>query len=1297
MTGGGQVTPMPPARPTNLTAIPGDGQVTLTFTGAPGATSYRLYWSAQSTVSKTTGTALGTVTSPAIHQGLTNGTMYFYVVTAVNNAGESADSLVASAIPSQTAAALNPQVLSRRPDLDATAVRVGSRVDARFDRDLAGATATSTNVSLQHLDGGVVASSIASAGPLVTITPSTPLAFETTYRVTLGTGLRDNASRPLARADTWTFTTGSPPPVATAHVGDGAATITWTEVPGTTCSVVTRSRPGVPNTTQQFTVHGNTFTDTVLNGLLYAYEVAVWTPFGLSAPSQQVTVTPQPSRPPPPTAVTVVTGRTTALLSWSAATSATGYSVYRANRAAGTYTRIATNFQSTTFLDTGLSPDAVVSYVVQTESLNGTSAWSREAVEQTDGTLLPRPVSFTATPGNMWVRLAWSPVPGATGYVVWRALWPNGDVTRYALISEGTTFDDLSANVGATYRYFVGAITQSTISDLAEATASPVPGLPLPAPVLLAPTIEVNRVVLGAAGTSVSGVTLEVFRSTTPDGGFTPVPAFDNTVVGGTRYFYTARYTLGAASSDFSSPIEITPAAAVTPAMPQNVAVTVASGGADVTFDVVPNATAYQVGSATTPGGTPTVRCTSFDGLDNRCVTSLIDNQTVYLSVRALNGATTGPWSAELQVRPTNLGNSAGLPTPTLTASEGSNFVTVSWAQVPAATEYRVFRRTQTTPWAPMTTTPLLWFQDASARNGTEYRYAVQATNLTPPNNRFSVPALASFVRPSALAPPRPQIVSITPTNGGALVRWAPIPGVRSYSVRAAFNAGGAPSNNQSSCASFDAWAPVCELNLANGTQYSVAVSAQGQTTNGASAWSDEATVTPNPAAPPRPTGLIVSAANERVVLSATPAAATTYRLTRRKEGRPQVDLGPIAAPWIIESQPNGIEFIYGVQAETSQGLSLPAMTTAAAASALAPPPPTLLEVVGGASRLTAWWTPVPGSSQYRLRTADAATGPWTATTNTFDTFQSTVSTVGVTNGQPLYVTVEAISASGTSAPSEPLAATPNAGALAAPTPTYINGNQAVQLWWPAVPGAVGYQVIRRSRSSAWAPLASLTSLRYTDFNVENGETWVYQVRAMGPTEPGTWSGESGDQLVLATVPQQPAPPSVRPANGGFFVEWAPVALATGYVVYSASQADGLFTSSLCSTTGQFETRCRGGGSSPLFIVVRASSAAGPSVTSTPVLSGAPNAALPTQPSVTVTAPGGAGTLRVAWSAVGGAPTFHVYRRLPNGVPTEVNTTTSLAFVDTGLTSGQQYIYYVEAENGVGRGAWSPPDSATAP
>lgn len=1288
---------MPPARPTNLTAIPGDGQVTLTFTGSPGATSYRLYWGAQTSVSKTTGTALGTVTSPALHQGLTNGTTYFYVVTAVNNAGESADSVVASAIPSQTAAALNPQVLSRRPDLDAAAVRVGSRVDARFDRDLAGATATSANVSLQLLDGGVVASSIAAAGPLVTITPTTPLAFETTYRVTLGTGLRDNANRPLARADTWTFTTGSPPPVATAHVGDSAATITWTEVPGTIYSVVTRSRPGVQNTTQQFTVHGNTFTDSLSNGLLYAYEVAVWTPFGLSAPSQQVTVTPQPSRPQPPTGVSVVTGRTTALLSWNAATSATGYSVYRANRAAGTYTRIATNFQSTTFLDTGLTPDAIVSYVVQTESLNGTSAWSRQAVDQTEGTLLPRPATFTATPGNTWVRLVWSPVPGASAYVVWRALWPNGDVAHYALISEGTTFDDLSANVGSTYRYFVGAISQSVISDLAEASASPVPGLPLPAPVLLAPAIEVNRVIISAAGSSVSGVTLEALRSTSLDGGYAPVSTFDTTAVGGTRYFYTARYTLGAASSDLSPPIEITPAAAVTPAMPQNVAVSVASGGADVTFDVVPNATSYQVGSATAPGGTPTVRCTSFDGLDNRCVTSLIDNQTVYLSVRALNGSTTGPWSSELQVRPTNLGDSAGLTTPTITVNEGSNFVTFSWALVPGATHYRVFRRTRTTPWALMTTTSLLWFQDATARNGTEYRYAVQATNQTAPNNRFSVPALSGFVRPSALAPPRPQIVSIVPTNGGALVRWSPIPGVRSYSVRAAFNAGGAPSNNQSSCSSFDAWNPVCELNLANGTQYFVAVSAFGQTANGSSAWSDEGTVTPNPAGPPRPTGVAVGPANERLVISATPEPQTTYRLTRRKDGRAEVDLGPIAAPWIIESQPNGIEFVYGLQAETSSGLSFPALSNATAASALAPPPPTLLEVVGGAARLTAWWSPVAGSSQYRLRTADAATGPWTSSTNTFEPFRSTVTVNGVTNGQPVYVTVEASSASGTSAPSEPMAATPNAAALVTPIPTYINGNQAVQLWWPAVPGAVGYQVLRRSRSSPWATLTSLTSLRYTDFNVENGETWVYQVRAMGPTEPGTWSGESGDQVVLATVPQQPAPPSVRPANGGFFVEWSPVALATGYIVYFASQVDGLFTSTLCSTTGQFETRCRGSGSTPVFVVVRASSAAGPSVTSTPVLSGAPNAGLPTQTSVTVTAPGGAGTLRVAWSAVGGTPTFHVYRRLPNGVPTEVNTTTSLAFVDTGLTSGQQYIYYVEAENGVGRGAWSTPDSATAP
>src|SRR5262249_42627743 len=74
----------PPPTPTGVQARPGDGRVTISWTASTGATSYNLYWSTMSGLTKSSGTKLSNVVSPYVHQGLTNETPYYYVVTAQN-------------------------------------------------------------------------------------------------------------------------------------------------------------------------------------------------------------------------------------------------------------------------------------------------------------------------------------------------------------------------------------------------------------------------------------------------------------------------------------------------------------------------------------------------------------------------------------------------------------------------------------------------------------------------------------------------------------------------------------------------------------------------------------------------------------------------------------------------------------------------------------------------------------------------------------------------------------------------------------------------------------------------------------------------------------------------------------------------------------------------------------------------------------------------------------------------------------------------------------------------------------
>lgn len=100
---------VPPRQPQNLVSINGNEQVRLSWDNVDGAMEYNVYWSTKSGGVKTTGTKVAKATNPYYHGNLTNDTIYYYVVTATNQYGESIESFEVSAIPSQHSAPLPPK------------------------------------------------------------------------------------------------------------------------------------------------------------------------------------------------------------------------------------------------------------------------------------------------------------------------------------------------------------------------------------------------------------------------------------------------------------------------------------------------------------------------------------------------------------------------------------------------------------------------------------------------------------------------------------------------------------------------------------------------------------------------------------------------------------------------------------------------------------------------------------------------------------------------------------------------------------------------------------------------------------------------------------------------------------------------------------------------------------------------------------------------------------------------------------------------------------------------------------
>lgn len=76
--------------PGGVTATAGANQVSLAWNAVIGATSYNIYWSNKAGVSTTANsTKISGATKPYVHTGLTAGTWYYYVVTAMTASGES--------------------------------------------------------------------------------------------------------------------------------------------------------------------------------------------------------------------------------------------------------------------------------------------------------------------------------------------------------------------------------------------------------------------------------------------------------------------------------------------------------------------------------------------------------------------------------------------------------------------------------------------------------------------------------------------------------------------------------------------------------------------------------------------------------------------------------------------------------------------------------------------------------------------------------------------------------------------------------------------------------------------------------------------------------------------------------------------------------------------------------------------------------------------------------------------------------------------------------------------------------
>lgn len=111
-----------------------------------------------------------------------------------------------------------PTVTSTNPVASAAGVGVNTAISATFDEAMDTNTIDDTTFTLSN-GGSVTGSASYNNGQMTaTFTPSSYLAYDTTYTATVTTGVTDSAGNNMASAKAWFFTTGSAPDITPPDV-----------------------------------------------------------------------------------------------------------------------------------------------------------------------------------------------------------------------------------------------------------------------------------------------------------------------------------------------------------------------------------------------------------------------------------------------------------------------------------------------------------------------------------------------------------------------------------------------------------------------------------------------------------------------------------------------------------------------------------------------------------------------------------------------------------------------------------------------------------------------------------------------------------------------------------------------------------------------------------------------------------------------------------------------------------------------------------------------------------------------
>ncbi|AGZ42862.1 fibronectin type III domain-containing protein [Actinoplanes friuliensis] len=1252
-----------PGAPTDLTAVPGDGTATLSFT-APAAGGSAITGYDVSTDDGVTWAPLagGVVT------GLTNGDTYTVRVRARNSVGAGPASNPVTVTPATVPDA--PAGLTATPGNASISVTFSPPADG--GSPITGYEASSNN--------GTTWSPLTVSGATTRTGTLTGLDNGTTYAVRVRA--RNSAGAGPASANATATPTaglpGTPGGVSVAR-GNASATVTFTPGGGTVTGYQVSTDDG--ETWRTLPADG-TITG-LTNGVTYAVRIRAVNNSGTSAASPSVTVTPA-TTPGAPTQVTAVRGDRSATLTFTppagdggapitgyetsvdggdtwtvlgddgvvgGLSNGTAYTIrVRARNDVGagpaavappvtpaagpgaptgvsavpgdgrvtvTFTPPASDGGSTitgyeVSVDNGTTWAALAGTGIVTGLTNGTAYTIRvralsgagtgpasAAVTVTPATVPASPTGLSAAPGDASATVTFSP-PNAGG----------SPITRYEISTDdGASWATLAvAGTGATRTGMVDGLTNGAEVQVRVRARNDVgPGAPSAAvavtPVTGLPSAP-GDVTVTPGNASVS------IAFTPPTGGVT---SYEVSIDDGVTWTTLAgngivagltngtAYTVRIRARNATGAGPASPGYVTTPATTPAAptALSATRGPGSATLTFTPGAT----------GGTPVTSYeTSIDGgatwqtLQAGGIVTGLTNGTAYtIAVRARNAVGAGA-IATVTVTPAT---TPGAPT-AVTAARGDASASVAFT-APASTGGAAILRYEVsvdngTTWATLAGNRIV----TGLTNGTAYAIRLRAVNEV----GAGAPSATASVTP-ATTPGAPTAVAVSPGDASASVNF----------TAPASTGGAAITGYQVSTDNGTTWAALAGnrivTGLTNGTAYLIRVRAVNEVGTGAP--SAATTVTPAVALPGAPTGLTVTRGDGSATVAFTAGGGDPVSYEVSADGG--VTWTALAADRVVTGLTNGTTYAIAVRAVNPAGAG-PATPAVTVTPATLPGAPTLGSVVFTTTSVTITFTApaTDGGSPvtaYELSLDGGATfNPVTPT----GTGTLTVTVTGLTSGTVYAVALRARNAVGAGpADSEFAASTPPA----APTQLAVTrGDASATLTFtpPDDETITGYQV-STDNGATWTDLAveGTSPLTATVTGLDNTSTYRFRVRAVNEAGPGRAS-----DAVTSTVATAPGAPQAVTATGrtsSILVTWAPPDNSPVPVTgYRAVASPGPAT----CTTGPSETSCVLGGRAGVEYTVRVvalstggSTTSTASATATPVAPSLPTAPPSSAPSLT--------------------------------------------------------------------------------